>query len=357
MFSKDSLSYYTKIFGISLMAGFMMVILPALGINKYIPNLNTTAAQIANPVPAQKDPMENITPKLEQIANTYKLKENGIVLTANAGEEYDTANAYAVINFETGKVIESKNLSEKESIASLTKIMTAVVALDLARPADLLSISERAEKMIPTKIGVVAGQKMTLEELLNAAILTSANDAVQVIKEGIDTQYNHQIFIRAMNAKAKFLGLAQTNFENPQGFDDDAHYSSVEDLAILSHYALSNYPMLANIAKKEYMFLPEDQNHKQFDLYNWNGLLGVYPGAEGIKIGSTGEAGKTTIVLSEREGRKVLVVLLGAPGILERDLWAAQLLDLGFEKEFGLEPVNVTEEQLKEKYSTWKYFE
>src|SRR5690606_3687251 len=96
--------------------------------------------------------------------------------------------------------------------------------------------------------------------------------------------------------------------------------------------------------------------HKQFDLYNWNGLLGVYPGASGVKIGNTGDAQKTTIVTAERNGKKLLVVVLGAPGVLERDMWAAELLDLGFEKQYGMAPINVTEEQLRAKYKTWKYW-
>ena len=101
---------------------------------------------------------------------------------------------------------------------------------------------------------------------------------------------------------------------------------------------------------------PKDQNHKQFDLYNWNGLLGVYPGIFGVKIGYTENAQKTTIVASQRDGKKVLVVLLGAPGVLQRDLWASQLLDQGFEKLANLSSINITEEELREKYSTWKYW-
>lgn len=357
LLEKNNLSRQLKVFGISMAAGFLMVILPGLGINKILPNFYSVA-QMANPMPAVVDPLENIYPKLSQKVNNYSLqKQSSIVPAAAASTDFEQANAYAVVDFDSGKVIASKNLSEKVSIASLTKVMTAVVALDLAKPTDLFTISKKASEVIPTKIGVVEGQKMTLEELLNAAILTSANDAVQAIQEGVDTQYNNEIFIKSMNAKAKILGLNNTSFENPQGFDGKEHYSTAEDLAILTHYAMTNYPLIAELAKKEYAFLEESSNHKQFDLYNWNGLLGVYPNAQGVKIGSTGQAKKTTIVQAEREGKKVMVVLLGAPGTLERDLWASQLLDLGFEKEYGLKPVGVTEEQLREKYSTWKYFE
>lgn len=360
LLQKHNLTGLARVFLMSLTAGFLMVILPSLGLNKLLPELGILNAKIANPMPFAKDPFENIYPKLEAKDNNYSLqKEAPTVLAATAiaaDYEYNQLNAYAVIDFNSGKVIESKNLSEEVSVASLTKIMTAVVALDLSHPTDIFTISEKAEAMIPTKIGVVTGQKMTLEELLNAAILTSANDAVQAIKEGVDTQYGSEIFIKAMNEKAKFLKLSHTNFNNPQGFDANDHYSTAEDLAILTHYALVNYPLIDELSKKEYAFLKESSNHKQFDLYNWNGLLGVYPGASGVKIGNTGNAQKTTIVTAEREGKKILVVVLGAPSVLDRDMWAAELLDLGFEEEYGLKPVKITKEQLKEKYKTWKYW-
>lgn len=361
---KYNLTGFARVFAISLTAGFLMVLLPGLGINRLLPELNKLnifgSMEIANPMAKHKDPLENIYPRLELKVNTYSLqKEMPSVLAATAiasEDEYNQANAYAVIDFDSGKVIASKKLDEKVSIASLTKIMTAVIALDLSNPSDLFTISKNASEMIPTKIGVIEGEKMTLEELLNAAILTSANDAVQVIKEGVDEQYGNEIFIKSMNAKAKFLGLSHTSFENPQGFDGERHFGTAEDLGILTHYALTNYPLINELSKKEYAFLAKDNNHKQFDLYNWNGLLGVYPGASGVKIGNTGKAQKTTIVTAEREGKKIMVVLLGAPTVLARDMWAAELLDLGFEQEYGLKPVDVTEDQLREKYKTWTYW-
>jgi D-alanyl-D-alanine carboxypeptidase len=186
--------------------------------------------------------------------------------------------------------------------------------------------------------------------------MTSANDAIQVIKEGVDQKYNADIFVRSMNENAQVLGLHDSHFANPQGFDSPDNYSSAADLATLSQYALSHYPLIDQIAKQDYVQLPANVDHKQFDLYNWNGLLDVYPGAEGIKIGNTGAAGYTTVVLANRENKKILVVVLGAPGVLERDLWASELLDLGYQQTMGLTAVDVTSDQLHEKYSTWKYW-
>jgi len=159
-----------------------------------------------------------------------------------------------------------------------------------------------------------------------------------------------------MNEKATFLNLHDTHFTNPQGFDDNDNYSSAEDLARLTNYALTNYPLFSTIVKKDYAFLPADFHHKQFDLYNWNGLLDVYPNSEGVKIGNTPDAGYTTVVVANRDGKHILAVVLGAPDVLHRDLWAAELLDHGYTETLSLAPINVTEEQLKEKYATWHYW-
>lgn len=298
-----------------------------------------------------------IEERITKVENNFKL-ENPISLVGKvrAGGEYEQARAYAVLDFESGRIIDEKNLQERLPIASLTKLMTAVVALDLADPNELFVISENAQSTQPTKIGVVAGQKMTLEELLSATLLTSANDAAEAIRDGVNQKYGAEVFIQAMNKKAEFLGFTNTSFANSTGFDHPNNYSTVADLAILTHYALTNYSFIANTVEKPYAFLPADRNHKQFDLYNWNGLLGVYPGALGVKIGNTGEAKTTTIALSAREGKKILVVLLGAPGVLERDLWAAQLLDQGYMATNNLEPVGVTREQLKQKYNSWEFW-
>lgn len=350
-----NLRAYWKLFLFNFLAILTLVFLQKIGVSFF--DLGVNKQSMVSPISREEDVLDELLPKLESKKNIFKVrKENSFLIApVSAGGEFEQANAYGVVDLETGDVLIEKNLSEKVSIASITKVMTAVVALDLVSPDELFTVTEHAAGIEPTKIGVVAGEKMKVSELIDAAILTSANDAVEVIREGVDSKYGSGTFVKAMNAKAKIIGLKNTSFSNPQGFDNRTHYSSVEDLSILAHYALENYPTLQETAKKEYQFLPADNNHKQFDLYNWNGLLGVYPGASGIKIGNTGRAGYTTLVTSERDGKRLAVVLLGAPGVLERDLWASQLLDIGFEK-LGLESVNITEEALKEKYATWKYW-
>lgn len=319
--------------------------------------LTSSVTRWVSPVTSKFNVMEMLKPRLEEKKHNFKLKKSlNLVPQSHASSSYDEASSYAVVDYESGEIISDKNINNKLPIASLTKIMTAVVALDLVSPDEKFYVTKKAANEIPTKIGVVPGQRMSLKELLHAILMTSANDAAEVVREGIDGKYQEGIFISAMNVKAKAIGLKNSHFDNPQGFDSPKNYSSSEDLVLLTHYALENYPLIAEIVRKDYEFLPRNSKHNQFDLYNWNGLIGVYPNTMGMKIGNTGQAGVTTAVVSEREGKKLIAVVLGAPGVMERDLWAADLLDAGYEQQYNLQPVAVTPEKLQQKYSTWKYW-
>lgn len=348
-FDKES---FTKVNFRPFIAGMVAVF-----IFKMFSIMGVSTPFFASPIPEGMSVFDTIKPKLEQKVNDFKLSQSSqFIPVAYAGGEYDKASAYIVFDLDSGKVLAEKSSDTEFPIASITKVMTAVVALDLAYPDEVFTITPTAAKVIPTKIGVVPGEQMTLEELMKAMLLTSANDAAAVIREGIDKKYGHEVFIQAMNEKAKFLAMDNTSFSNPQGFDDIHNYSTPADLAILSHYALNNYPLIKEIVAMNYAYLPENGQHKQFDLNNWNGLINTYPNAYGVKIGNTDDAGVTTMVAAERDGHHVGVILLGAPGVLERDMWSAQLLDLGFEQLAGLKPVEITEDQLREKYASWKYY-
>ncbi len=297
--------------------------------------------------------IEAVTPKLAVKAALPALTAAKSPEISLQGDVLKAAS-YILVDGDTASILAQKAGDTEVPIASLTKVMTAMVALDLADTKEAFTVTQRAADQIPTKIGVVVGQRMPLGDLLHALLLTSANDAADVIRDGIDTKYGGRVFVNAMNKKAALLGLTHTHFANPQGFDDPQNYSTAHDLAVLSLYALSQYPVIHDIAQKEYYFIPATVDHKQFDLYNWNGLIGTYPDTMGVKIGSTPQAGKTTIVLSERQGKRMLAVVLGAPTILDRDLWASQLLDAGYQALLALPPVSLVPKKLQDKYATWK---
>lgn len=306
----------------------------------------------------EKDPtMENVKSNLKEKGNHFQLKkQSNLIQSAYADNTDANVSAFIVVDFDTGAVLAEKNSSKRLPIASITKVMTSIVALDLANPNDKFIASRVASNQIPTKLGISRGEKMTLSDLISASLLTSANDATQVIKEGVNRKYDREVFIRAMNLKAIYMGLSNTSFSNPQGFDGAYNFSTAEDVAVMARYGLTNYPLIRENAAKEYIYLPTTSEHKQYDLQNWNGLLGVYPGTIGLKIGNTEDAGRTTVAVSKRENKTLIVVVLGAKDIIERDMIAAGLLDYGFEKSAGLKKIAISEEDLRLKYSKWKYW-
>lgn len=343
-FTKIITTKSIRVFLISLGLVFLMAILPHLAVKK----------PWISPAPKAPDILHQIEPKLKLKENNFQLKKS-LISPVSAGSDYEQASAYSVVNFDSGDVLASKKLSDPLPIASLTKIMTAVVGLDLANLDEKFTVSDQAAAEPPTKVMLKSGEQYSFKDLLSFMLVSSANDSAQVIKEGIDNKFGQDIFIDAMNKKAQILGLTHTHFTNAEGLDSPDNYSSVEDLSILSHYAVANYPLITQLVREGSLDLTGNTDLR-FYLNNWNGLLGVYPGVQGVKIGNTEKAGSTTIVLSERDGKKVLAVILGAPGVLQRDLWAGELLDLGFNKLAGLPPVSVTEDELRAKYASWKYF-
>lgn len=349
----ETVTYNWRGFVLSFVLVMLMTIFQQLDFHPLEKILSPVSDEIRNSANVMD---EIVLPKLMQIKNSYRLKTSGNSIVPQAAAAPDLnldVAAYLLVDFDSGDVLAEKNPEKILPIASLTKIMAAIVALDLSSPDEYFTVSDYASRQIPTRIGVIPGQELRLSELLDALLLTSANDAAQVIQEGIDSKYSKPVFIEAMNEKARIIGLHNTSFANPQGFDDPANYSTASDLAILSHYALSNYPEIEEIVKKDYTFLPKDRHHKQFDLYNWNGLIGTYPAADGIKIGNTEEAGKTTIVRSNRGGKKLLAIILGANGLYERDLSAADLLDEGYKMTLNLPKIGLTKGELQKKYNSW----
>lgn len=309
------------------------------------------AGRFTSPV-APARVIDKLIPLLTPQKDQFELRQSSTVVADNVLSE----NSYIAVDETNGQVIVSKNSTVEVPIASLTKVMSAMVVLDLASAQEQIIVSRHASNYPPTKIGLSSGEKLTVDELLHAMLMTSANDAAQALADGIDGKYNQHVFVWAMNEKAKMLGLTHTHFANAQGFDSTQNYSSAADLVVLTHYALTHYPEIANIVATDYIHLPVTSTHKQYDLYNWNGLLDVYPNVSGVKIGNTDAARYTNIVQSERNGRKILVVLLGAEGVLQRDLDAATLLDSAFASTYNLPPVRVTTVMLQTKYNSWRYW-
>ena len=207
--------------------------------------------------------------------------------------------------------------------ASLTKLMTALLVLDGYDPQVQVTISHAAARESGTRLGVRAGERYALEDLLTAALLASDNDACHALADHMAGDEAH--FVQRMNRRARELGMHDTRFANACGHDQTDHYSTAHDLALLAHAAMSNAVVRAIVAQSEaYIATPRVPAQR---LENKNALIGRYPGALGVKSGYTPRAGKCLIAYARRNGSEVLLVLLNAP----KRWWdAADILDLAF---------------------------
>jgi D-alanyl-D-alanine carboxypeptidase (penicillin-binding protein 5/6) len=249
--------------------------------------------------------------------------------TIDAGLSDITAEAAFFVETTSGEVLFAKNADEQLPIASLTKIMTAIVALEKMPLDKEVLISESAAGMEPDKMFLEKGEKLTVEELINGLFLVSANDASEALAES--TTGRREEFLQMMNTKAKHLGMKNTHFINPSGLQEDgiSQYSTALDVSLMAHYAIANFPFLLDITKEPHIYIPENGVHSSFDLYSGINLVSTYPGVLGFKTGYTPEAGLTLVTVARREGKEVIGVLLGCTN--RRDD-AKRLLDYSFQK-------------------------
>ncbi|NLK52080.1 MAG: D-alanyl-D-alanine carboxypeptidase [Syntrophomonadaceae bacterium] len=230
------------------------------------------------------------------------------VQAAEVPLEADTA---ILMEASTGKILYEKNCHQVMAPASVTKLMTLVVAFEALEAgrgelSDRVAASENACRLGGSQIYLEPGEEMTLEELLIAIAVGSANDACVAVAEHLFG--THEIFVEAMNQKAQELGLKNTHFINSYGLPAEGHYSSAYDMAIIGRYAL-RFPQLRQMtAIKEY-----DLRGGKFHLYNTNKLLWWYRGVDGFKTGWTNEARYCLATTGERDGLRLIAVVFGAP--------------------------------------------
>lgn len=244
-----------------------------------------------------------------------------------------TAISALFVETGSGTVLYAKNPSQEVSIASLTKIMTTIIALENRDMDDIYTISDRAASMEPDKMFLVAGEKLTLKQLLEGIFLVSANDASEAIAE--NTTGRREEFLNMMNSKARQLGMNNTFFLNPSGLEEDhaKQYSTATDVAVMSRYLVRTFPEIVNISSKEHVYIEPTAYHQDYDMYSGINLLTTYPGVLGLKTGYTPVAGLTLVTLARRGDKEIIGVLLGA--VNRRDD-AKVLLDYSFKK-LGLE--------------------
>ncbi len=226
-----------------------------------------------------------------------------------------------VVEESSGRVIYNKNALEKRSIASTTKIMTALVALENGNPEDKVIVSKRAAAIGGSIAGLREGEQYTLRELLYAMLMISGNDAAIAIAEHIGGSVED--FAVMMNDRARSLGAVNSHFITPHGLDRADQYSTAYDVALITIEALKN-PLFCAIVSTSSSTIP---GHS---LYNTNELLSSYPGADGVKTGFTGQAGRCLVSTAKKNGMRLISVVLGSPTRNARASASRSLLDYGF---------------------------
>ncbi len=237
----------------------------------------------------------------------------------------DVTMAAGALVTQDGRILWSRRVSDRRAMASITKIMTAVVALEHSKPTDLVTIPDDSVSVGESTAFLRAGEKLPMHEVLEGLMVKSGNDAAVAIAEHVAD--NEDEFVKLMNAKAVELGLKRTHFTNPHGLDEQGHYSSAADLAILARYAMTKPEFRAIVGEKTAEI---GSGARSETLHSTNLLLGNYQGANGIKTGWTNKAGYCVIDSANRDGVELYAVVLGTTGELKRFRDARELLDFGF---------------------------
>jgi D-alanyl-D-alanine carboxypeptidase (penicillin-binding protein 5/6) len=223
-----------------------------------------------------------------------------------------------------GTLLWERQANKRLSPASLTKLMTVLLVLDNYQPKAVIEISKQAAQETGMRLGLKAGQRFYVEDMLSAALINSSNDACHGLADFIGG--DHQRFVQLMNQRAQQLGMRNTHFSNACGHDAADHYSTAQDLALLAQ-AVLKYELVTQLAVKESAQIVAIGETKTYTLQNKNALIGRYQGALGLKTGYTPKAGTCLIAYAERGKSKVLLVMLQA-----KNRWwdAVDLLDLAF---------------------------
>lgn len=224
------------------------------------------------------------------------------------------ATSAIAIDSDSLRILYEKNAFSKKPMASTTKIMTIIIAIENNSLDDIVTISQKAANTGGSSAHLKTGKKIKLEELLYGLMLKSGNDAAVAIAE--HTSGSVEEFAKLMNDKAIELGALNTNFVTPHGLDTNNHYSTAYDMAVITSYALKN-PVIAKIVStKEKTMYFEDGSSVY--LSNTNKLLSTYDGANGVKTGYTGMAGKCLIGSANKNNWQVITVVFGEPSSSSR---------------------------------------
>jgi D-alanyl-D-alanine carboxypeptidase len=232
-----------------------------------------------------------------------------------------------IIDAHTGQVLEAENPDAERHPASLTKMMTLYMAFEALRDRritldDRVPISAHAASMEPTKLGVVPGSQLTVQEAILGLVTLSANDAAAALGEYLGGDEDR--FAQMMTLRARALGMAHTTFRNASGLPDPDQWTSAADMAVLARRLLADFPN-----DYSYFSTPSFVFHRRV-IFNHDTMLKTYPGADGFKTGYTKASGHNLVTSAMRGNVRLIGVVLGAGSNVERNVHMAALLDQGF---------------------------
>ena len=271
------------------------------------------------------------------------------VITVVKADEVDLAkNAKSAILIEasTGEIMWEKNAHEKLAPASMTKMMSMLLVVESIDKGNLkwdqmITVSENASKMGGSQILLETGEQMSVEDLFKGVAVASGNDAVVALGEAIGG--SEEMFVKMMNDRAKELGLTETNFKNPHGLDEENHYSSAHDMAMIGNELVKHKKVL------EYTGIYEDYlrkgTSKEFWLVNTNKLVRFFKGVDGLKTGYTDTAGYCLTATIEKDGMRLISVVMGEPEATTRSSETTGLINYGFSM-YSLEKMLTTSSNL-----------
>lgn len=233
-----------------------------------------------------------------------------------------TARSYVMLS--QGQMRWAHDPDRRLPMASLTKMMTAMLVLKKGGLDGVVEVSRAAADETGSRLGIRQGEKYRARDLLTAMLVKSANDACHALADYAGGDEKN--FVRMMNGEASVLGLSNTRFTNACGHDNRAHYTTARDLAALATAALK-YPVFSELVQIERARITTASGSRAFNFRNHNKLLGRYSGVMGVKTGYTRRAGQCIVLLAEKYNTKVLLVILHDPEILED---ASAMLDTAF---------------------------
>lgn len=245
--------------------------------------------------------------------------------TTDTTENLTNAKGAILIEADTNKVLYEKNADAKLPMASTTKVMTAILAIENLDLDTIVAVDERASGIEGSSMYLGVGEKISVRNLLYGLMLRSGNDAA--IELAILVSGSTEEFAELMNKKAVEIGALDTNFANPNGLPVDNHYTTAHDLALIASYAMQN-ETFREVVSTQYIKMPWDGNTYDRVLQNKNKILWKYEGGNGIKTGYTDEAGRCLVSAAYRDGMQLICVVLNCPDMFTDSM---NMLDYGFE--------------------------